>query len=98
MGRAAMLRILALVGAVFFGTIGVASAETLESFSGTTTISLTPAWLLPHSGNDGELSKESARSGDRVSTGGFRAEVEAINEAVAIPGQGMTPVGNLSAT
>ncbi len=98
MGRAAMYRILALVGAVFFGTIGVACAETDAPLSGTTKLALAPAWLLPHSGNDGQLSKESARSGDRSSTGGFRTEVEAINESVAIPGQGMTPVGSLSAT
>jgi opacity protein-like surface antigen len=87
------------MGAVFLGTIGVARAETVSMFSATSTaVQLTPAWLLPHSGHDGELSKESARSGDRLPTGGFRAEVEAINESVAIPGQGMTPVGNLSAT
>lgn len=92
-----MHRILAIVGAVFLGTIGVADAA--PSSSGTSTaIDLTPAWLLPHSGNDGQLSKESARSNDRNSTGGFRTEVEAINESVAIPGQGMTPVGSLSAT
>jgi opacity protein-like surface antigen len=97
-GTGRMYRILALVGAVFFGTIGVACAETAAPLSGTTAISLAPAWLLPHSGNDGQLSKESARSGDRLSTGGFRTEVEAINESVAIPGQGMTPVGSLSAT
>lgn len=99
MGRAAMYRILALVGAVFLGTIGVACAETVVPFSETgAAIELTPAWLLPHSGNDGQLSKVSARSSDRNSTGGFRTEVEAINESVAIPGQGMTPVGSLSAS
>ena len=98
MGRAAMHRILALVGAVFLGTIGVANAETIAPFSGTTTITLTPAWLLPHSDNDGQLSKESARSSDRMSTGGFRTEFEAITEATVIPGQGITPVGNVSAT
>jgi opacity protein-like surface antigen len=94
-----MRRILAIVGAVFLGTIGVACAETVSPpFETNIAIELTPAWLLPHSGNDGELSKESARSSDRNSTGGFRTEVEAINESVAIPGQGMTPVGSLSAT
>ena len=94
-----MHRILAIVGAVFFGTIGVACAESdAPPFETNIAIELTPAWLLPHSGNDGELSKESARSSDRNSTGGFRTEVEAINELVAIPGQGMTPVGSLSAT
>ena len=94
-----MHRILAIVGAVFLGTIGVACAETVVPPSETNiAIDLTPAWLLPHSGNDGQLSKESARSSDRDSTGGFRTEVEAINESVAIPGQGMTPVGSLSAT
>jgi len=98
MGRE-MHRILAIVGAVFLGTIGVACAETVVPPSETNiAIDLTPAWLLPHSGNDGQLSKESARSSDRDSTGGFRTEVEAINESVAIPGQGMTPVGSLSAT
>ena len=94
-----MYRILAIVGAVFFGTIGIARAETVVPPSGTNIdVELTPAWLLPHSNSDGQLSKESARSSDRLSTGGFRTEVEAITESVAIPGQGMTPVGNLSAT
>lgn len=95
-----MCRILAIVGAVFCGTIGVACAETLSPpfETTTTTIALAPAWLLPHSSNDGQLSKESARSDDRVSRGGFRTEVEAINESVVIHGPGMTPVGNLSAT
>ena len=94
-----MHRILAIVGAVFLGTIGVARAESVASFSEpSAAIELTPAWLLPYSGNDGPLSKESARSVDRNSTGGFRTEVEAINESIAIPGQGITPVGSLSAT
>ena len=61
-------------------------------------VGLTPAWLLPHSDADGQLSKESARSADRISNGGFRTEIEAIDEAVAIPGAGMTPVGDLRAT
>lgn len=93
-----MRRILAFVGAVFFGTIGIASAETVAPLSDAIAIEVTPAWLLPHSGNDGQLSKESARSSDRASSGGFRTEVEAITESVAIPGQGMTPVGDLSAS
>jgi opacity protein-like surface antigen len=94
-----MRRVLAIVGAVLFGTIGVAHADPIPAFSSTNGIAeLTPAWLLPHSSADGELSKESARSSDRVSNGGFRTEVEAITESVAIPGAGMTPVGNLSAT
>ena len=80
------------------GTAGAAFAGELPAFSGTgTTVALTPAWLLPHSSADGQLSKESARAGDHVSTGGFRTEIEAIDEAVAIPGTGMTPVGSLRA-
>ena len=99
MGRAAMCRVLALVGAILIGTIGVASAETgANHFESATTTRLNLDSLLSHSGADGELSKESARSGDRVSSGGFRTELEAIQESVAIPGEGMTPVGSLRAT
>jgi len=92
-----MRRVLALVGTIFLGTFGVAYADEVPTFSGTTSIALTPVWLLPASSADGQLSKESARSGDQLSTGGFRTEIEAIDEAVAIPGQGMTPVGSLRA-
>ena len=92
-----MRRVLALAGAMFFGTIGAAYADYVPAFSETTSIALTPAWLLPHSSADEQLRKESARSGDQQSTGGFRTEIEAIDEAVAIPGQGMTPVGTLRA-
>ena len=93
-----MRRVLALAGTIFFGTFGAAFADDVPAFSGTgSSVELTPAWLLPHSSADGQLSKESARSGDRLSTGGFRAEIEAIDEAVAVPGAGMTPVGTLRA-
>ena len=97
MGRAAMRRVLALAGVIFFETFGAANADQVLALSGTASIGLTPAWLLPASSADGQLSKESARSGDVSSTGGFRTEIEAIDEAVAIPGQGMTPVGSLRA-
>jgi opacity protein-like surface antigen len=94
-----MRRVLAIVGAVFFGTIGVAFADPVAGFPETSgKFELTPAWLLPHSRPDSQLSKESAWLGDRASTGGFRTEVEAVEESLAIPGAGMTPVGNLRAT
>jgi len=92
-----MRRVLALAGAIVLGTFGAAHADQVSAFSETTSIELTPAWRLPASSADGQLSKESARSGDQESTGGFRTEIEAIDEAVAIPGQGMTPVGSLRA-
>ena len=92
-----MRRVLALAGTILFSTFGGAYADEVPAFSGPTKIGVTPAWLLPASSADGQLSKESARSGDQESTGGFRTEIEAIDEAVAIPGQGMTPVGSLRA-
>lgn len=99
MGRAAMRRVLALVGAILTGTVGVASADPASHmFEPALTTKLNLASLLSHSSTDDQLSKESARSGDRVSSGGFRTEIEAIQESVAIPGEGMTPVGSLRAT
>ena len=97
MGWAAMRRVLSIVGALFFCTIGVANAEPIAPFSGASIVELTPPWLLGASSSDGQLSKESARAGDRILNGGFRTEVEALDEAVAIPGSGMTPVGSLRA-
>ena len=92
-----MRRVLALAGAIFFWTFGGAYADEVRASYAPTKIGVTPAWLLPASSADGQLSKESARSGDQESTGGFRTEIEAIDESVAIPGQGMTPVGSLRA-
>jgi opacity protein-like surface antigen len=89
-----MRRVLAIAGAFVFGTIGVARADTVASFGGTVgTVELTSLSLLPHSSNDGQLRKESARADDRESTGGFRAELEAIDESLDISGIGTTPVG-----
>jgi len=99
MGRAAMCRVPALVGAVMFGTIGVAFADPGEDFfEAATTTRLTSASLLSHSSADDQLRKESARSGDPEAKGGFRTEFEAIEATLDIPGAGMTPVGNLKAT
>jgi opacity protein-like surface antigen len=94
-----MRGLVALVGAVIFGMIGVAYADPLSGFSeASATVQLTSAGLLPYSRADGQLSKESARAGDRESTGGFRSEIEAVEASFDIPGQGLTPVGNLKAT
>ena len=98
-----MRRVLAIVGAVFFATVGVASADPVPELStdlskASGMLELTPPWLLKHSSADGQRSKEFARSADRISTGGFRTEVEAVEESVAIPGVGMTPASDLKAT
>ena len=97
-----MRRVLAIAGAMFLGTNGTAFADPVIEFSDIRKVELkvglTPAWLPPHSSADGQLRKEPARSADRISSGGFRTEVEAVNESLAIPGAGMTPVGDLTAT
>jgi opacity protein-like surface antigen len=99
MGRAAMSRVLALVGAMLICTAGTASADPGVYFSETaTTTKLTSASLLSHSNADDQLSKESARSNDREDTGGFRTEFETVEATLTIPGEGMTPVGNMKAT
>jgi opacity protein-like surface antigen len=94
-----MLFVLAIVGASLFGVIGVAEAQPIAvspvPISMETLRSLA---ALPHSSADGQLRKESARSGDIEPSGGFRTEIEAIEESLSIPGTGITPVGDLKAT
>lgn len=91
--------VLAFVGALILVSTGEALADPGANFLETSTPTrLTTASLLPHSGNDEPLSKESARSDDSEATGGFRTEVEVVEANLDIPGAGLTPVGNLKAT
>jgi opacity protein-like surface antigen len=91
---ASMRRVLAIAGTVFSCTIGTAWADPALSFSETVgTVQLTSLNLLAHSDADGQLRKESARAGDQESSGGFRAEIEAIEESLDISGVGVTPLG-----
>jgi opacity protein-like surface antigen len=99
MGRAAMCRVVTLAGAILIGTIGVASADPgANIFEPATTTKLNLASLLSHSGADDQLSKESARANDREESSGFRTEFETVEVTLTIPGEGMTPVGNMKAT
>jgi opacity protein-like surface antigen len=86
-----MRRVLAIAGALVLASVGVARADPVASFGGT--VELTSLSVLPHSSNDGQLRKESARAEDRESAGGFRTELEAIEESLDISGIGVTPVG-----
>ena len=90
--------LLAIAGAIAFGAIGVAHADPIVASSEPLPAVELSSLLLPHSSADGQLRKESARSNDAQSGGGFRAEFEAIEERLAIPGIGMTPIGDLKAT
>ena len=91
--------VLAFVGALILSTTGEALADPgANIFEISTTTRLTTASLLPHSSNDEQLSKESARSRDSEANGGFRTEVEVVEANLDIPGAGLTPVGNLKAT
>lgn len=95
----AMRRLLTLVGAILVGTTGDAVAGAGASFFETTTTpTLMTASLLSASSTDGELSKESARSADPEAKAGFRTEFEAVEATLDIPGEGLTPVGNLKVT
>jgi opacity protein-like surface antigen len=94
-----MRRVLAIAGALVFGTVGTAWADSVGSLGETVgAVQLTSLSLLPHSSADGQLRKASARADDPEATSGFRTEVEAIEETLDIPGIGLTPAGNLKAT
>jgi len=94
-----MYRVVALAGAILMGSIGVAHADPAVSFFeiAATMTRLNTDSLLSPSSNDGELSKESARSSDREGKGGFRTEIETVEAGFSIPGEGMTPAGTIKA-
>src|SRR5262245_56039097 len=97
------MRIGVLAGALILLTTGVAFADPVTSFPPSFppsfgTVELKSLLALPHSSADEQLRKESARAGDRQSSGGFRTEFETIQASLDIPGAGLTPVGNLKAT
>jgi len=96
MGRAAMRRVIAFVGAFILGTVGEAQAAESGArfFEAAPTTRLTSASLLAHSSADDQLSKASARSGDAEAKAGFRTEFEALDATLDIP----SAVGNLNAT
>src|SRR5688572_26404878 len=96
MGRAAMRRVIAFVGALIVGGIGEAQAADSGArfFEAAPTTRLTSASLLAHSSADDQLSKSSARSGDPEEKGGFRTEFEALDVTLNIP----SAAGNLNAT
>src|SRR5262245_58123900 len=94
-----MRRLLALIGAVPFGTIGIALAAPVTAFpEATRAIQLPSAPLLLQSGANGQLNRGSAQSNDRALTGGFRTELDVFAASLDIPGNGTSPIGNTKAT